>query len=377
MVSKARARRILQRARSHFPGLDECLRESESQRPAVAEEPPVAGPAEASPRTATSTFEAAFFVEAVEALGAKSPGLAGAIRSARETLSTLSASGVTRGADVHGKRVLDWECGRGAHAAALLQLGAREVVAIDSWLDLPSAKDTIGTLPGVVCGRMTIEQLAEDPARRGSFDLIFANTVTEHLPSLPAGFQRCFQLLSPDGVLLLNHDNYYQPVGSHDHGFLFYDCHNQVVFQGVRCWEENDCRRSSEHRQKIMRELPWTWDPGMEDALSPGQCRACPYFKRAVPWAHLLSQPEFRRVFPQPAFSTGYPRSSLNKLTPFQLRQFVIEAGFDLEAWVPRLIANEPPEELLRPPFAFHREDLKASTIGVRARRGSSPPSYG
>ncbi len=125
----------------------------------------------------------------------------------------------------------------------------------------------------------------------------------------------------------------------------------------------------------MIERLPWTWDGTIDSRLTPEDCRKCPYYRRAQPWAHLLNQLEFRNVFPQVGFTTGYAKSSLNKVTPFQLRQFVIEAGFEIERWVPHVINNEPPDELLKPPFNFSRQDLCSSTITVRCRKTMTPYS--
>jgi len=180
--------------------------------------------------------------------------------------------------------------------------------------------------------------------------------------------------LAPGGVLFLNHDNYYQPVGSHDHGFLYWK-NNEIVFLGPRCWEKQaKCAESADFRASIATRLPWTWDARTEARLTPEDCQRCPYYRRAQPWAHLLYQSEFRDVYPQPCFTTGYPRSSLNKITPFMLRQFIIEAGFDIEGSTGIQIKNVPPDELLRPPYNLNPDDLCTTTIALRCRKAAAVP---
>lgn len=307
-------------------------------------------------------------------LCAADSSFAASYRSGRDTIQTLAAEGAIDGDDVVGKRVLDWECGKGAFSARFLELGAKSVTAIDSWLDVAQVKATLGTHAGVTFERISVEKFADDPSHHGQFDFIFANTVTEHLASLAQVLIRVNQLLAPGGVLVVNHDNYYQPAGSHDHGFLFYDDKSGISFQGARCWEtEKKCETSAEHRRTLKANLPWTWDDQIETALDPKDCSKCPYFKRAQPWAHLLHQGEFRTVFPQSGFTTGYKNSSLNKITLFQLRQFLIEAGFNLERWCPHKVVNQPPPVLLQPPFGFSIEDLTTSTVAVRCVKDSSP----
>ncbi len=308
--------------------------------------------------------------EVVQAIRERDREFAEACAGCRYTLGLWQEGQAFSAADVTGKRVLDWECGGGTWSALFVEMGAAEVVGVDSWLDTRQVERRLGKVPRL---RFERRSLQEHARRRGRpFDLVFANTVTEHLADLPALLATCRELLAPGGLLFLNHDNYYQPVGSHDHGFLYYG-KDGIEFQGPRCWEETGkCRVSADFRREVARRRPWTWDERTERQLSPEDCTQCPYYRRARPWAHLLYQAEFRRVFPQPCFTTGYSKSSLNKITPFMLRQFLIEAGFDLELWAPFVVPNEPPAELLAPPYSFSVEDLTTSTIAIRARPAAS-----
>lgn len=306
---------------------------------------------------------------------AKAPALRRQYHTYTDALTKLLDSGHVTEGDIRGKRILDWECGAGVYALLFAERGAAHCEAIDSWLWTDACRASMGHIPGIRFEKTSIEDYAADPARRESFDLIFANTVTEHMLHLPGQLPVVARLLKPGGMFITNHDNYYQPAGSHDHGFHFYSGNgSRIVQQGPRCWETPEkCATSQAHRAKTMKNLWWTWDAEMEKRLTPSDCTRCPYYKRSQPWAHLLYQDEFRTVFPQPGFTTGYQKSSLNKLTPFQVRQFVIEAGFDIAAWVCRKIANEPPPELLAPPFNFSRDDLQTCIITVVARKAFSP----
>jgi 2-polyprenyl-6-hydroxyphenyl methylase/3-demethylubiquinone-9 3-methyltransferase len=287
----------------------------------------------------------------------------------RSALAFWEQSGLLTPADLAGKHVLDWECGRGVFAALFLEMGAAHVTGIDSWLDVPYARSTLGGLPNAVFERIALDEFALRKEQRGAFDVVLANTVTEHMLRLPNLLTYCWRLLRPGGLLLINHDNYYHPVGSHDHGFLR-QVGSEIVAQGPRCWEAKDkCAASREFRAEIARRYPWTWDERTQSQLTPDDCTQCPRFRRAQPWAHLLYQDDFRRVFAQPCFTTGYRHSSLNKVTPFQLRQFLIEAGFEIVAWYPHRISNVPPAELLRPPFGFSQDDLCTAYITARCQR--------
>lgn len=294
---------------------------------------------------------------------------------ASEALDAWDALGVLPRSAIEGARVLDWECGLGAFAASLLERGASEVVGIDSWLDPAHAATLRENLSRAAFHPLSLEAFLGSDHATGPFDLVFANTVTEHLPDLPARFRDCRRALAPDGSLFLNHDSYYQPTGAHDHGFLFYGADGQVVFQGERCWQSPDrCAHSKAHRDSIRERFPWSWDDRVESLCDPSDCDACPYYRRAQPWAHLLYQEDFQRLFPNPVFSTGRPESTLNKLTTFQLRQWLVESGFEIEAWHPVTVGNPPPAVLLDAPFAFHPVELRTSTVAVRARRRASDP---
>ncbi len=304
----------------------------------------------------------------------RSTAFASSYKSCLHTLKTFENEDSLLATDLVGKHVLDWECGEGAYAAKFLELGAASVTAIDTWLNLEHAKNSLSLLPRSRFERVSIERFIEDPGNVGAYDLVFSNTVTEHMLNLPRALTECYQLVSKNGLLIINHDNYYQPVGSHDHGFLFYNEKGQIVFQGSRCWESvAKCAASADYRRSMSERFPWTWDSRMESRLTPEDCDQCPYYRRAQPWAHLLYQNKFREVFPQPAFTTGYPQSLLNKVTPFQLRQFVIEAGFDVVRWREHRVSNQPPAALLNPPYRFSVDDLCTCTITVRCRKGQLP----
>jgi FkbM family methyltransferase len=272
---------------------------------------------------------------------------------------------------VAGKTVYDWECGNGAFSVAFLLEGARSVIATDTWLDLDGLPSEVRSLPGIFFEKVKIEELSDDVGSNGPrIDLVFANTVTEHIQNLPSAFSAIFRLLQSGGFFLTNHDNYYQPVGSHDHGFLFYGDNGAIVAQGVRCWEmELKCEHSKLHRGEIQRKFPWTVMPELEETRDSADCGRCFYFRRSQPWAHLLYQDEFRTYFPNATFSTGRAGSSLNKVTLSQLRQFVIEAGFDICAFERSFIANEPPSILLDEPFCFNSKELQTCTARILAKK--------
>jgi SAM-dependent methyltransferase len=282
-------------------------------------------------------------------------------------LRLLTDCGVISQSHITGKVVLDWECGDGAFAAAFGISGAQLIIASDKWLDIARVPAALRDRPDYRLRRAGIA--AFESQIHGAIDLVFANTVTEHMPDLPSDFAAVYRVLRPGGHFVINHDNYYQPVGSHDHGFLYYGA-GDVVRQGPDCWNSDlRCAASQAHRDDIAQRLPWTWDRRNETHRDPLMCKACHYYKRSQPWAHLLYQDEFDTLFPQDSFSTGRKNSSLNKVTMFQLRQFLIEAGFEVEKEHRATIGNDPPAALLQGTTGFTAADLKTSMYRVRARR--------
>lgn len=311
------------------------------------------------------------FDSGVRQLRTQNPRFGASYEMASRTIDDWLAQGLLTAEMIKGKRILDWECGVGGFAACFLERGADAVVGIDSWLDPAHARNLTAALPGCSFAATPIGKYLESAPER--FDLVFANTVTEHLPDLAAGFRDCRSALSDSGMLFLNHDNYYQPTGAHDHGFLFYGDQGSVVFQGERCWESPDrCQASKMHRASVRDRFPWSWNDALEALCDPVDCDACPYYRRAQPWAHLLYQDDFQRIFPDVAYSTGREKSTLNKLSLFQLRQWLVEAGFRIESWNPVFVRNLPPRVLLEEPFDFSPRELCTATVAVRASKTPS-----
>jgi SAM-dependent methyltransferase len=259
------------------------------------------------------------------------------------------------------KDVLDVGCGCGASAALLLSRGARFVWGIepgfgDWWLEKLKA------LPRC---RFTRDVLRPEPFGGRRFDLVYSHFVTEHIGDLAYSFRVTRDLLRPGGRMVALHTNYYGPLGGHDHAFLGPEPGNvaKLLSLGPRCWESpRKCDTSAEFRQRCEARHDWTvksW------ALTPEDCTRCLYYQRAQLWGHLRFQDDFPRNYPGDFFRCGID-GGLNKVTPFQLRQHVVEAGFKVTAWVLDLAQNEPPPELLA---AFPRADLMIGNILLVAER--------
>jgi hypothetical protein len=270
---------------------------------------------------------------------------------------------------IKGCSVLDWEAGDVAFSVAFLIRGARHVFAIDSWMDFDQVPAPLKALTSQLTIKKTPIRGFGAPAE-APIALVVANTVTEHLQQLPQDLRDVIRVLAPDGMLFTNHDNYYQPVGSHDHGFLFYGRYNCIERVGPACWlDVRKCEASADHRDRIKREFPWTWDERNEGTLDPGNCMNCHYYMRSQPWAHLMFQDQFLSLYPQTSFHTGIEGASLNKISPFQLRQFILEAGFRIERSERVFVENEPPDALVNKELSVQIVDLKTTMVRILARK--------
>jgi tetratricopeptide (TPR) repeat protein len=265
-----------------------------------------------------------------------------------------------------GRTVLDWEAGDGAWSVVFWLKGARHVTAIDSYENGETVSQALKHHPGFTFRLISIEKFAKlHTGENGNrFDFVFANTVTEHIRDLPRAFDALKGVMRKGGLFFNNHDNYYSPCGSHDHGFWFYGSEEYITFQGTDCWtSEEKCEASAAHRRSIIEKFPATWDSAMDARLTPENCANCPYYKRSQPWAHLAHAHEFLAVYPQPGMLTGRDKSLINKVTPFQLLQFLTEAGFTVLKSTRQFARNLPSENLLN--LGISLDDLTTYNLWV------------
>lgn len=287
------------------------------------------------------------------------------VESRLAELDQSIAAGLVPAESVKGSSVLDWEAGDAAFSVAFLMRGAQHVVAIDTWMNVDQIPQPVRACQQLTIRKASIREFAHEA--HSSIALVFANTVTEHLQDLPQDLRAVHRILGPGGALYTNHDNYFQPVGSHDHGFLFYGEGNRIKTICPACWlDAKKCEASAAYREDMRRKLPWTWDERNEQSKDPTNCTGCHYYMRAQPWAHLIYQDQFLSLYPQLSFHTGIQGASLNKITPFQLRQYILEAGFCIEKSTRSFIKNDPPAELCRE-ILF--DDLRTTMVRILARK--------
>lgn len=253
-----------------------------------------------------------------------------------------------------GKTVLDWEAGMGGFSGAFYCLGARDIVAIDSWVAPEVIAPELRACSAIRFQQIPIIEFAQARgADEQPFDLVFSNTVTEHITDLPGSFDMIRRLMTDSGAYLNVHDNYYSPCGSHDHGFWFYGDAGRITFQGVDCWARAEkCDASAEHRERLLKQMPWTWNDRLEARRDPPACTTCPYFRRSQPWGHLASVDTFVHDFEDRSFFTLRGGSSLNKFTTFQLRQFLNEASLKVIRFHRNRATNAVPVDLLESGFS-------------------------
>ncbi len=283
-------------------------------------------------------------------------------------LTWFQETGMFDSEHFRNKKVLDWEAGDAAFAVALILLGAKSVTAIDSWTTLETVPSEVRSLPGFEFQNIEVsDYVNSNSGEKSSYDFVFSNTVTEHIADLAGAFDSLRSLLKIDGRYFNNHDNYYSPCGSHDHGFWFYGDNTRIVFQGVTCWKtEEKCSASEAHRTRICQELPWTWSEKNNNELTPSNCENCRYFKRSQEWAHIRAYRDFPETFDNKSFLSMRKGSSLNKITPFQLIQLLNEAGFEIIHLTRTTVKNEPTEDLLE--LGLSKLDLQTSMVSTLCR---------
>ena len=102
---------------------------------------------------------------------------------------------------IQGARVLDVGCGSGYGSAHLAERGAASVLGIDpSETAIAFSRDHF-TRHNLEFRRMAAEALGDLPA--ASVDVVFSSNALEHVADLAAFFRGAWQVLRPDGTLLI------------------------------------------------------------------------------------------------------------------------------------------------------------------------------
>lgn len=284
--------------------------------------------------------------------------LAGTVSALRNTLRHWVADGMLP--PLEGLTIWDIGCGWGHFALAMLEEGAARVVATDIVFDRGQIPSALSEHPRATLLEGRVEQLAES-IYRGDHgappDVLFMHLMTEHVANLPAFFDALRVGLPSTTRVFVHHDNYYQPTGHHDHLFLALEPRSYTIqSKCVPCWSLPErCAASEGHRRSL---VAWQWGPASQATVG-GDCEQCNYKLRAEPWAHLVHQRRFRDIWPEPMF-----REAMNKVTTFQVRQYLLEAGFDILEERRSWVGNQPPAALAA---QFTAQELRTFTISFLA----------
>lgn len=107
-----------------------------------------------------------------------------------------------------GSRVLDIGCGSGRHSFAALRLGA-EVVAADAGLEelievqsMRAAMEVAGELDRAGSSTLATD-IREMPFADGSFDVVIAAEILEHVPADERALAECARVLKEGGMLVV------------------------------------------------------------------------------------------------------------------------------------------------------------------------------
>lgn len=257
-----------------------------------------------------------------------------------------------------GRFVWDLGCGAGSFAHALAEVGARRVLGSD--LGLPPGTEDRG------CTQFVRGDFDAADAVAGGLrhvDVVFMHLMSEHVLDFKSFMASLFGRLRPGAEVLVHHDNYYQPVGSHDHGLIALNPETWMIeAQGPKCWLlEEKCEASRERRAVVRQRWSQIFSQGSDDTRNPEVCSSCNYFRRSQPWAHLVYGQELRRTFPE-----SFVRTALNRLTPAQVMWDIQDAGFVIAKQERTWIQNPVPEDLAR---EYGAHTLQTFTLTCRLVR--------
>lgn len=120
----------------------------------------------------------------------------------RYTSTDAEVFALLRDIGVAGKRVLDYGCGDGRYAGKLAEMGAAEVVGIDSSEAMIELARARGAGAGPTPVSFSVASGLSLPFPPASFDLVFAYFVLHHFPDMPAAIREIARVLAPGGHLV-------------------------------------------------------------------------------------------------------------------------------------------------------------------------------
>lgn len=117
---------------------------------------------------------------------------------------------------VRGRRCLDLGCGAGGKAVYFASLGAARVVGVDVVPHYAEQGRELARRKGYADRCEFITASATDlPFADGSFDVVMANDVVEHLAEPEQGLLEAHRVLAPGGRIYISFPPYHHPYGAH------------------------------------------------------------------------------------------------------------------------------------------------------------------
>lgn len=170
---------------------------------------------------------------------------------------------------VERAHVLDLACGSGLHALAWAERGAR-VTGIDfdhALLEASRTRLERGA-PGAPPARWVSGDATRMPFREASFDVVFCNSLLEHVPAWDRVVSESARVLKPGGLYVVYTTNRSCPYQVEVNDFPFYSWLPGPIQRRVLAW-------IMEHRRDMVN---WTDFPAVNWFTFPGLSRA---FERA------------------------------------------------------------------------------------------------
>jgi Methyltransferase domain len=212
--------------------------------------------------------------------------------AATERMTPTLANWISDGLmpDPAGLSVWDLGCGDGRFSAAFVEMRAAKVMASDLHIPFTGASSSLRHHPTIQWLVGGFDAATQEWGNPVPADLVFMCLMSEHVSEPRTFFRHLASIVARGTEVFIQHDNFFQPVGHHDHGLLFLNPQSwKIEPQGVRCWEtDRKCDASEEHRRALLATYPNLWSSASKATRNPADCTRCNYFRRSQPWSHLL-----------------------------------------------------------------------------------------
>ena len=216
--------------------------------------------------------------------------------------STRRAKLINKAVPIANKRVLEIGCGRGEICRALNEFYGCETVGVDvsQYAEWQIARKGVQLLQ--------MDLSAPDTADIGEFDVIYSNSVWEHLRHPFTMLQKSYKLLKPGGVMLLSANLYRGPKASHRYREVFFPWPHLLFSDEVfaEFYEHNGGAPVGD---------------GWVDANSLEQSYRCNVAKGPA-WVNQLSIADYYRYFQLVGFDVRNVRFSITALDEGFLTRF-------------------------------------------------------